>query len=265
LKLNIAPGVPSFGSDLACAILDPLLMNQAMHHDEILVCKTEFLLDGEKLEWSLLLLPTHGALDMMEKQCRLENMRHEALQTIAVNGAFNASRAMSKWLRRGVKIATDGFVQVPLNAVSGQFNESLPIVALLSDLRQQMHGHALLAMTQDNAHKLVDLLTEQPLATTTAIGELEQSCLEETGNIISGAFVNSWATWLDIMIEPSVPHFVCDLQGAVIESILTEQALVGDEVFMARTDFLVGEHALEWLFLLLPAPSSIRLIEMSCS
>ncbi len=265
LKLHIKPEVPSFGCDLSCAILDPLLMEQALHHDEILICKTEFLLDGEKMEWSLLLLPSHSALEKMQQQCKMENMRHEALQTIAINGAFNASRAMSKWLRRGVKIATDGFVQVPLDAVASQWDQERPIVALLSDLSHQMHGNALLAMNEENAAKLVDLLMEQPLGTTGSLGELERSCLEETGNIISGSFVNSWATWLDVMIEPSVPHFVCDLPAAVIESVLTDQALVGDEVFMARTDFLVGEHSLEWLFLLLPAPSSIRLIEMSCT
>lgn len=180
------------------------------------------------------------------------------------NGAFAASRAMSKWLKRGVKISTDGFTRVPLADVATKFDESTPIVALHLALGEQLHGHALLCIPEQHALRLVDILMSQPTGTATEIGELEQSCLEETGNIISGSFTNSWSTWLDIRVEPGIPQFVFDLPAAVMESALSEQALVGDEVFMARTDFIVDDQRLEWVFMLLPTPSAMRLIETSC-
>ena len=93
---------------------------------------------------------------------------------------------------------------------------------------------------------------------------MAQSCLEETGNIISGAFVNAWSTWLGVQVEPAVPQFVMDFPDAFVQSVLAEQVLVSDDVFMARTDFILDELALEWTFMLLPAPSAMRLIEASC-
>ena len=93
---------------------------------------------------------------------------------------------------------------------------------------------------------------------------MEQSCLEETGNIIFSSFVNSWSTWLDIHIEPASPQYVFDLPEAVMASVIPEQALVSDEVFLAKTLFLLDDQWLEWVFFLLPAPSAMRLIESSC-
>ena len=112
------------------------------------------------------------------------------------------------------------------------------------------------------------LLMSLPIAgepgTTKEIGALEQSALEETGNIVASAFVNSWAKWLDIRVEPGAPQFALDLPGAIVESVLSEQALMSDEVFMAKTEFVIADQCVKWIFALLPAPSAMRLIESSC-
>jgi len=42
----------------------------------------------------------------------------EALHTVAVNGSYNASRALSKWLRRGVRLTSDDFRNVPIPEAS---------------------------------------------------------------------------------------------------------------------------------------------------
>ena len=133
------------------------------------------------------------------------------------------------------------------------------------ELSEGVHGHALLAITGKNAVQLVDILMGQAEGTTQSLGEMEQSCLEETGNIISGAFVNSWSNWLDIEIRPGVPQFVMQLPGAVLESVVADQALVGDEVLVAQTNFVLNDKAVEWVFMLFPAPSAMRLIEASCA
>jgi len=171
---------------------------------------------------------------------------------------------MSKWLKRGVKISTEGFGRVSLGEIASTFDTSKPIVALHCSLGEQLHGHSVLCMSEETAVILVDLLMGQPVGTTKEIGENEISCLQETGNIISSSFVNSWSNWLDILIEPSSPHFVYDLPEAVMASMIPEQALVSDEVFLAKSFFMLDDHWLEWVFFLLPAPSAMRLIESFC-
>ena len=204
-------------------------------------------------------------LEILQDRCDAESVQLQALQTIAVNGAFEASRAMSKWLKRGVKISTDGFQRVPIQEIAESFDESSPIAAMHSRLGDQLRGHTLLAVESGHAMRLTDLLLDRPQGTTKELGEIEQSCLSETGNILVSSFINSWANWLDMRIEPGVPQFLYDHPRAVIQSALSEQALVGDEGFMARTDFLVDDQWLEWVFMLFPSPSAIRLIETSCA
>jgi len=264
LNLLIEPDVPIFAHDMASSIIEPFIAEFASHHDDVLVANTDFLLDQIRVQWGLLLLPTDDGLRLMQDRCNNDKVRQTALQTIAINGAFNASRAMSKWLKRGVKISTEGFGRVSITQVAESFDESKPIVALHCPLMEQLHGHTVLGMTEEHGKQLVDLLMGQPEGTTTELGEIEKSCLQETGNIISSSFVNSWSNWLDLHIEPASPQFIYDLPEAVMASLIPEQALVSDEVFLAKTFFLLDDQWLEWVFMLLPAPSAMRMIESSC-
>ena len=264
LKLQMNPGVPVFRYDMACSIVESLVATFARDSDEILMTTTDFLLDQKRLQWGMLLIPSAESLIAMERQCDSEQVRQKALETIAINGAFNASRAVSKWLKRGVKISTSGFSRVSLNELMSAFPEASPVVALHMPLLGQMHGHTLLCIPEEHALKLVDLLLDQPPGTSKKIGELGQSCLQETGNIIASSFVNSWSTWLDICVEPGVPKFVFDLPQAIADNVVAEQALVADSVFVAQTEFIVDDQWLEWVFMLLPGPSAMRLIESSC-
>ncbi|MFQ5425220.1 MAG: hypothetical protein ACE5F9_14740 [Phycisphaerae bacterium] len=266
LKLNVVPAAPTVVYDLACAIIQPLLVGQAALGDDALISRTEFELDQNHMDWRLILLPSAESLKTMQCQCETDQVRQNALHTIAINGAFDASRAMSKWLRRGVRLSTEGFVRVPLReAATPQKEQTEPIVALRMDLGNQLHGHALLAIPMSTALELVDILIGNEPGTTKELDDMTRSCLEETGNIISGAFVNSWARWLDIHSEPSAPLLLIDMHEAIFQSVLVEQAKVSDEVFMAKAVFSIDGRWLDWEFYLLPTPSSLRLIETSWS
>ena len=266
LRVESIPGSPTVVHDLACAVLEPLLIGQAAIGDTALLAKTEFELDGHQMDWRLLLLPSAESLSIMQRQCESERVRTNALHTIAINGAFDASRAMSKWLKRGVRLSTEGFVKVPLRDASRQGDGAEEeVVALRMDLSDQLHGHALLMMPKKTGMQLVDVLMQQPLGTCKDLDEMSRSCLMETGNIISGAFVNSWAKWLEITSEPAAPILLVDMHEAVFQSVLVEQARVSDEVFMAKAEFSMDGHWMDWQFFLLPTPSSLRLIETSWS
>lgn len=266
LLLHIEPSVPTFAYDMASSIIDPFVVEFAADHDEVLVVKTDFHMDGQRQEWNLLLLPSREGMRLIEGACDSSTARSAALHTIAINGSFDASKAMSKWLKRGVRLATEGFERLSLRSIDTMFeNPDEPIVALHLPLQGQVTGHTLLAMSEESGLRLADMLMGQPIGTSTELGELETSCLAETGNIVSSAFVNSWSRWLDVHVEPASPEFVRDLPAAVVASVVPEQARVSDEIFLARTSFLLGDERLEWVYLLLPSPSAMRLIETICA
>lgn len=264
LNLDVTPLAPSFAHDLAPAVIQPFVVAQAAIGDDALVSRTEFEMGDEQAEWALMLLPSADSLEIMKKQCDGERVRSHALKTIAINAAFDASRAMSKWLRKGVRLSTEGFERRSIQEVCPPLDSNKPVVALHAQLGDQLHGHALMVISLDAAKELVDVLTGAQPGTTTEIDELARSCLRETGNIISSSFINSWAKWLDIHTEPGPPQLKIDMLEAILQSVLVEQAMAGDEAFMSKSVFSVDGRTIEWDFYLLPTPSSIRLIEAIC-
>lgn len=263
LKVECIPASPTVVHDLAIAVIEPLLVEQAAIGDTALMSKTEFELDGHQLDWAFLLLPSADALSVMRRRCESEQVRQNALHTIAINGAFNASRSMSKWLHKGVRLSTEGFEKIALRNICKPENVDKPVVALHLELGSQLHGHTLMVMSQPTALELVDILSQLEPGTTQSMDELAQSCLQETGNIISSAFINSWAKWLDIHSEPQPPRLHVDMLEAILESMLVEQAKVSDDAFMAKTSFSVDGRWLDWEYYVFPSPSSLRLIECS--
>ncbi len=262
---DVTPQSPTFVFDMAAAVIEPLLVGQASCGDEALVSKTEFEFDGEPLDWRFVLVPSIESLAFMKSKLDHDEMRMRAIQTIAINGAFDASRSMSKWLRKGVRLDTGGFERVPLNEACPGSDTDEPAVALYTRLTHQLEGHTLMMTRRSTALELVDIICRQEPGTTTELDEMSSSCLLETCNIISSALMNSWAKWLDVHTEPGPPRILVDMPEAILEALLIEQAMVGDDVYMAKTEFSVEGRRLEWAFFLLPSPSSLRLIETSCS
>ena len=170
---------------------------------------------------------------------------------------------MSKWMRRGVRLTAEGFSRKALCEVTSTSGAEEPVVALHMQLANQLHGHTLLVLPMKTARELVDLLLHQPTGTTHDLDDIAISCLKETGNIISSAFVNSWSKWLELHSAPGPPEIRIDLLSAILQSILVEQAPAGDEVLMARASFGLDDRWLDWEFYLLPSPSSMKLIETS--
>lgn len=263
LNVDTVPAAPTVVHDMACAVIEPLLISQAEIGDTALVSRTEFELDGKQMDWFLLLLPSAAALTKMRSRCDSDEFKRNALHTIAINGAFNASRAMSKWLHRGVRLSTEGFERVPLRDICQGADAGSEVAALHLELGSQMHGHTLMVMSRATALELVDVLTQKPEGTTKEFDEMARSCLQETGNIVSSAFINSWAKWLDIHTAPQPPQLHVDMLEAILQAVVIEQASVSDEVFLAKTSFSVDGKWLDWKYYVLPTPISLRLIETS--
>jgi chemotaxis protein CheC len=121
---------------------------------------------------------------------------------------------------------------------------------------------------------LVDLLLHQPIGTTTAWGELEQSAAKETMNIVGCAYVNALAAHLpggtgtggDELI-PTPPTFLHEFAGSLLEFALMEQALERDRLLVIRTEFAFAAGPdvpqLKWTLLLVPSPAALEALAVS--
>jgi len=91
-----------------------------------------------------LILDTGVLLDGAADLSSDANVCYTALDGVALEGARHATRALSKWLGRPVRITTDGFQKVPLCELSeavASYEE--PIVAVQMGIAGDLSGHAL--------------------------------------------------------------------------------------------------------------------------
>jgi len=65
-----APGPPKMQHDLACALVSPVVTDLAAERDELLICRVDFLLDGDSLEWSFVMAPPAEFADLAHSQTR---------------------------------------------------------------------------------------------------------------------------------------------------------------------------------------------------
>lgn len=265
LNLTVIPAPPEFAHDLACAVIDPLLVQEAAVSDEAWMAKTDFELDSQKLDWSMMLLLSGDSLNLIRSCCDRDEVRHNALHAVAVNAAFQASRSMSKWLKKGVRLTTEGFTRIPLRETCRQFTNDVPVVLLHMELTKQFQGHMLLVLEQRTAVELASRLMSTELPEGNEMDEMARSCLCETANIISTSFANTLAKWLEIETQPAPPELKIDFAQAALDSVLSEQAAVSDDALMSKATFRVDGEWLECALYVVPTPSSFRLIEAFCS
>src|SRR5438034_8683375 len=77
-------------------------------------------------------------------------------------------------------------------------------------------GRTLLLFPEAVGRRLCDMLLRRPIGTTNVFDALEQSCLKEAGNILSGAYMNALSDFMGMLLLPSVPSLVVDLSAAVL-------------------------------------------------
>lgn len=136
-------------------------------------------------------------------------------------------------------------------SVENPESEVVGVYLLSSD---DLPGQAILILSLTDAMSLADLLLEEPVGTTTELGELERSALAETGNQVLSAFLNAIAKYSGKMLRLSPPAVMVDMLAAVLQVVITPIAPVTDELIIIKTGFTNSENSLSIRFWVLPDP-----------
>jgi chemotaxis protein CheC len=205
----------------------------------------------------------------------LTDAQRHLLRMIFDRGAEGASQALSKWLGEEVHLTISEVEMVELVQTAELLGPADLLVAACSmGLTGRLTGLILLVFEDRSGLALVDLLMHQPVGTTTDWGELEQSAVKETTNIIGCAYVNALATHLpgfvsqatdqaesasDGELIPTPPTFVQEFAGSLLQFALMDQALELDQVLLIHSQFGSGRQGLNlnWTLLFIPSRASL--------
>jgi chemotaxis protein CheC len=190
------------------------------------------------------------------------------LMMIAERGAEGASQALARWLGRPVHLTVSEVQQVELAAATALLGpEDALVVSCAMDLTGRLTGQLLLVFEDRAGLALVDLLLDQPEGTSTSWGELEQSAVQETANIVGCAYLNALAAHLPtpagspssepVPLVPSPPSFRHEFAASLLEFALMDQAMIGDDPLVIWARFGTVEGGPSWSLLLIPSGPSV--------
>jgi len=193
----------------------------------------------------------------------LRDLELDALKEVANVGAGHAATALSQLTSRRVMIEVPSVQIRPIEEAAVAVTDGNGVVAaILMHVLGDLTGRSLMLFDKDCALRLTDMLLAREPGTTKVFGELEQSSLKETANILTGAYLNGLSDMLGLMLIPSVPSLAIDLCAAVLSTTYLNFGHDRGYVIIMDTSFRFepGDSSMSGHFVLLPDPSSLDVI-----
>lgn len=147
----------------------------------------------------------------------------DALREVANIGAGHAATALSTMTGQAIMINVPTITLARLDEVPGHVvpEPDAMVAVVLLQMLGDLTGRALLVFPEPTACRLAELMLQRPRGSSPSLARLEQSALEECGNILSGAYLNALADFMHLLLLPSPPTLVVDTADAVLASAVT--------------------------------------------
>lgn len=167
-------------------------------------------------------------------------------------GAGNASIALSQMVGRKVELSAPMAALLPLARVSELAGgPEVSVAGIYMRIKGDCPGSILLLFEEEGAYALADLMITPGMLGADDMA-VRRSALQETGSILSGAYLNSLGELTGLFFKPSLPGFAMDMAGAILEHVLVDVAEFEDHVLVVETDFKISGRLISGHLVLFP-------------
>ncbi len=192
--------------------------------------------------------------------------RQERIYELFSGATQEASDAMSRWTGGEVTLSLNEVQEISLDEIFEQLDvcEDLLTMVVLS-IDEEIGGELILTFDELNGRRLAATLAGREVDLESPWTPLEKSALCETGNILGCAYLNALAQAVGVDLIPSPPHFIQDYGASVLQQALLTQAMMTDEIMIARTGFARGDEQLDWSVYFIPTLAMRDALEQTLS
>ena len=174
----------------------------------------------------------------------LSGLELDTLREIGSIGTGNAATALSSLLQCEVRI------EMPEVITAG----------VLVRLGGEINGIMLSVQQMDFINQVLGRMMNRTVCEYGQLSELDRSALVEVGNIMISTFVNALSGLAGVTIQPSVPGFAVDMQGAIITVPMAEFGGQSDYIMTIGTNFICEKHSVPCRLLLSPDVRSLNFL-----
>jgi chemotaxis protein CheC len=182
---------------------------------------------------------------------------------LVVSALERAGTSLSDMAGIQIEVTSSSLDLVPLAQVPSAAGSAEAVaVGVYVAMTGQAQGHVLLLMDEAVAQQLAGALLFEDPSGIIITDELPASALAEAGNVSCSAFMNLLGDATGLLLEVTPPAVVQDMRGAIVDAIVADVALLGDEALLIGTRFnLISDDSskvLDVRLLVIPSPESLE-------
>ena len=181
----------------------------------------------------------------------MSNEYFDVLRELGNIGAGNATTALAQMIQCKIDMSVPQVQLLEFRELGEAMGgEELVMAGIYLAIDGDIQGSIMFLLEKKAAKHLVAKLMGME-SESEELSEMELSALQEVGNIITGAYLNSLSSITNLTIYPSVPELTVDMAGAILSVPAIEFAALGDRMLMIQTQFF-DEMVLDGYFILIP-------------
>lgn len=176
----------------------------------------------------------------------------DVLKEIGNIGAGNAMTALSQMMQCKVDMKVPQVKLLEFAEVGALMGgEEQLMVGVYLFVEGDITGSMLFLVEKDSAKHLVNKVMMGMAPEGDELTEMELSAMQEVGNIITGAYLNSLSSLTNLKIYPSPPAMTVDMAGAILSVPAIEFGAIGDKILLIQSQFY-DEVQIDGYFILIP-------------
>jgi chemotaxis protein CheC len=192
----------------------------------------------------------------------LSTARLDALREVANIGAGHAATALSTLTATRIMISVPMVNIVPPGDFVPEIAPGVEIVAVQMAMSGDIGGQTVFLLAIPAGLRLAERMLRRKRGTSPNLGKLEQSALNEAGNILAGAYLTALSDFLDMRLMLSPPSLTTGETSEALKSLGEHAPRAESPILCVETEFFLEEPAesLHGFFLLVPDPKAFDAI-----
>ena len=185
---------------------------------------------------------------------------YDVLKELGNIGAGNAMTALSQMLQCKVDMKVPQVKLLDFSVVGELMGgEEQIMVGVFLGVEGDITGSMMFMVEEDAGRRLIQKMTMGMLPQGAEFEEMGLSAMQEVGNIITGAYLNSLSTLTNLKIFPTPPALTIDMAGAILSVPAIQFGIYGDKILLIQSQFS-DEVELDGYFILVPDIDSYQKI-----
>lgn len=184
----------------------------------------------------------------------MSSERFDALREVANIGAGHAATALSTLTSTRIMISVPMVNVVPPGEFVPEIAADVEVVAVQMAMSGNINGRTVFLLPVAAGIRLAERMLRRPRGSSSGLGELEQSALNEAGNILAGAYLTALSEFLKMRLMLSPPTLSIGDTMRALDAFGDRAPRAEAPILCVETEFFLDESAenLQGFFLLVP-------------